>query len=89
MGLPGDPIVVPYAPQESLLSKASLFLTHAGLNSALESLGHGIPIVVLVNLEVTDKLRIVILPSIPARACNFGAVCDSLGISPDPNGTPG
>jgi hypothetical protein len=45
--------------------------------------------VVLVNLEVTDKLRIVILPSIPARACNFGAVCDSLGIIPDPNGTPG
>jgi hypothetical protein len=36
--------------------------------------------VVLVNLEVTDKLRIVIVPSLPVRAYNFGAVCDSFGV---------
>lgn len=39
---------------------------------------------VLVNLEVTDKLRIVILPSVPVRAHNCGAVCDCFGILPEP-----
>jgi hypothetical protein len=46
-------------------------------------------IVVLVNLEVTDKLRIVIVQSNPVRAYNFGVVCDSLGIIPQPNGATG
>jgi UDP:flavonoid glycosyltransferase YjiC (YdhE family) len=41
--LPGDPIVVPYAPQEALLARAALFITNAGLNSALEALAHGVP----------------------------------------------
>ena len=44
---PGNPIVVPYAPQEALLAKASLFITHAGLNSAMESLCYGVPMVAL------------------------------------------
>ncbi len=43
--LPGAPLVVPYAPQEELLSRASVTLTHAGLNTVLDSLGHGVPIV--------------------------------------------
>ncbi len=42
-GLPGDPVVVHYAPQEALLARAALFITHAGLNSALEGLAHGVP----------------------------------------------
>lgn len=36
--LPGNPLVVKYAPQLELLQKASLNITHAGLNTTLESL---------------------------------------------------
>jgi zeaxanthin glucosyltransferase len=43
MQLPGDPIVAGYAPQEALLARAALSITHAGLNSVLESLAHGVP----------------------------------------------
>jgi MGT family glycosyltransferase len=45
--LPGNPVVVSYAPQVHLLSRASLFITHAGLNSVLESLGSGVPMLAL------------------------------------------
>jgi MGT family glycosyltransferase len=45
--LPGDPIVVPFAPQLELLSKASLTITHAGMNTALETLAHGVPAVAI------------------------------------------
>jgi MGT family glycosyltransferase len=43
--LPGDPIVVPFAPQLELLKRARLCITHAGLNTALESLACGVPMV--------------------------------------------
>jgi MGT family glycosyltransferase len=43
--LPGTPLVVRYAPQEDLLARAHLTLTHAGLNTVLDSLTHGVPIV--------------------------------------------
>ena len=43
--LAGDPIVVPYAPQPELLSRASLVITHAGANTVLESLSNGVPLV--------------------------------------------
>jgi MGT family glycosyltransferase len=42
---PGDPIVVSAAPQLQILEKATLVITHAGLNSALESLARGLPMV--------------------------------------------
>jgi MGT family glycosyltransferase len=42
---PGDPLVVPYAPQLDVLTAASLTLTHAGLNTVLDSLTHGVPLV--------------------------------------------
>jgi zeaxanthin glucosyltransferase len=42
---PGNPIVVPVAPQLKLLDRATLVITHAGLNTALESLGRGVPMV--------------------------------------------
>jgi MGT family glycosyltransferase len=45
--LPGDPIVVDYAPQLELLKRASAVITHAGLNTVLESLAEGVPIVAL------------------------------------------
>ena len=45
--LPGDPLVVRYAPQEQLLARASLTITHAGLNTVLDSLGRGVPLVAI------------------------------------------
>jgi MGT family glycosyltransferase len=43
----GTPIVVPFAPQLKLLQIASLSITHAGLNTALESISHGLPMVAI------------------------------------------
>jgi MGT family glycosyltransferase len=45
--LPGNPIVVPFAPQLELLARASLTITHAGMNTALETLAHGVPAVAI------------------------------------------
>ncbi|MCT7979803.1 glycosyltransferase [Laspinema olomoucense] len=45
--LPGNPIIVSYAPQLELLKKASLTITPAGLNTTLESLTHGVPMVAI------------------------------------------
>ena len=45
--LPGDPIVVGYAPQLDLIRQSALTISHGGLNTALESLAHGVPMVVL------------------------------------------
>jgi MGT family glycosyltransferase len=43
--LPGNPLVVSYAPQLEVLARASLTLTHAGLNTVLDSLSCGVPVV--------------------------------------------
>jgi zeaxanthin glucosyltransferase len=45
--LPGDAIVVSYAPQLELLARARLTLTHAGLNTVLDSLTYGVPLVAI------------------------------------------
>jgi MGT family glycosyltransferase len=45
--LPGKPIVVGYAPQLELLQKATLTISHAGMNTTLESLANGVPIVAI------------------------------------------
>jgi zeaxanthin glucosyltransferase len=43
--LPGKPLTVPYAPQTEVLSRARLALTHAGLNTVLDALTYGVPLV--------------------------------------------
>ena len=45
--LAGDPVVVSYAPQLQLLKRAAAVLTHAGLNTVLESLAEGVPLVAI------------------------------------------
>ena len=41
--IPGNTIIVKKAPQLELMKKASVCITHAGLNTVLESLGQGVP----------------------------------------------
>ena len=43
--LPRRAIVANFAPQRELISRAALVITHAGLNSTLETLSAGVPIV--------------------------------------------
>lgn len=62
--LPGDPIIVDYAPQLAVLRRASLVITHGGLNTTLESLGLGLPLVVIP--VANDQ------PGIAARAAHLG-----------------
>jgi MGT family glycosyltransferase len=45
--LPGTPLVVPFAPQRILLGRAVLTITHGGLNTVLDSLAHGVPMVAI------------------------------------------
>ncbi|MDJ0660396.1 MAG: glycosyltransferase [Crocosphaera sp.] len=45
--LAGSPLVVEYAPQLELLQKATLTITHAGMNTTLECLNNGVPMVAI------------------------------------------
>jgi MGT family glycosyltransferase len=61
----GTPIVVPIAPQLALLERASLVITHAGLNTALESLSRGVP---MVAIPITNDQ-----PGVASRLAWLGA----------------
>jgi zeaxanthin glucosyltransferase len=43
----GDPIVVHFAPQLEILQRAHLVITHAGINTVLEALSEGVPLVAI------------------------------------------
>ena len=45
--LPGSPLVVRFAPQLELLKRAAALITHAGLNTVLEALAEGVPMVAI------------------------------------------
>jgi UDP:flavonoid glycosyltransferase YjiC (YdhE family) len=62
---PGEPIVVPYAPQVELLKRATLMITHAGMNTVLHCLALGVP---MVAVPITNDQ-----PGIAARARHCGA----------------
>ena len=62
---PGTPLVVSYAPQLDVLRRATLTLTHAGLNTVLDSLSCGVP---LVAVPITYEQ-----PAIARRVCWSGA----------------
>ncbi len=63
--LPGNTIVVGYAPQLELLQKATLTITHAGMNTTLESLSNGVP---MVAIPITNDQ-----PGVAARIAWTGA----------------
>jgi zeaxanthin glucosyltransferase len=63
--LAGDPIVVNYAPQREILARAKLALTHAGLNTVLDALSYGVPVMAV---PITFEQ-----PAIAARVCWAGA----------------
>jgi zeaxanthin glucosyltransferase len=43
--LAGGPLIVSFAPQLEILKQAALVITHAGVNTVLESLSEGVPLV--------------------------------------------
>ena len=61
----GDPIVVPYAPQTALLKQAALTITHAGMNTTLQALHFGSPVIAIPLAH--DQ------PAIAARLARTGA----------------
>lgn len=63
--LPGHPVVVSYAPQLDLLRRSTVAVTHAGLNTVLDALATGIP---MVAVPVTNEQ-----PGISARVGWVGA----------------
>ena len=63
--LPGHPLVVRYAPQLDVLAKARATITHAGLNTVLDSLASGVP---LVTIPLTYEQ-----PAIARRVERIGA----------------
>src|SRR5215471_13788920 len=70
--IPANVMVVSYAPQIELLRRSALCITHAGLNTALESLASGVP---MLAVPITNDQ-----PGVAARIANkkVGVV-----ISPD------
>ena len=63
--MPANALVVGYAPQLELIERASLVITHAGLNTALETLTRGKP---MVCIPVTNDQ-----PGVAARVVHVGA----------------
>jgi MGT family glycosyltransferase len=62
---PGNPLVVSYAPQIELLARAAVSITHAGMNTTLQSLHFGVPAVAIPLAH--DQ------PAIAARLSRAGA----------------
>lgn len=75
--IPANFIVADYVPQLEVLQYASVFLSHGGMNSTLESLFYGVPLVLLpqmaeqaMNAKQVQKL-------------GLGVVLDSKNVLPD------
>ncbi|GLV60309.1 putative UDP-glucosyltransferase YojK [Dictyobacter sp. S3.2.2.5] len=61
--IPANFLVVNYAPQLELLKRASIFISHGGMNSTIESIMAGVPAVYIpqiaeqaINAEMAEKL---------------------------------
>ncbi|MFN9546955.1 MAG: glycosyltransferase [Cyanobacteriota bacterium] len=63
--LPGNPLVVAYAPHQQVIERATLVISHAGLNTTLTALGSGVPVLAI---PITNEQ-----PGIAARVAYSGA----------------
>src|SRR5215510_3559593 len=58
--LPANLVVVSHAPQIEILRRSALCITHAGLNTALESLASGVPMLAVpiptTSFECIDQI---------------------------------
>jgi zeaxanthin glucosyltransferase len=45
--LPGNPIVVHYAPQRELIERSAVVISHCGVHTVLEALWYGVPIIAI------------------------------------------
>src|SRR5262249_12377014 len=70
--IPANLVVVSHAPQIELLRRSSLCITHAGLNTALESLASGVP---MLAVPITNDQ--------PGVAARIAAKKVGLVLSPD------
>jgi len=82
--LPGNAIVVNHAPQFELLQRASVCITHAGLNTVLECLINGVPQVAIpvthdqpgVAARIADKKTGLVMPLKDLNASRLGLLLD-------------
>ena len=65
LNLPGAPLVVAYAPQLELVKRSAMVITHAGLNTVLETLSQGVP---MTAIPVTNDQ-----PGVASRLAWLGA----------------
>lgn len=74
--VPANVMVVSYAPQIEVLKRSTLCITHAGLNTVLESLSNGVP---MIALPITNDQ-----PGVAARIAdkNVGVVMSAEQASP-------
>lgn len=54
--VPENFVLAPYVPQLGVLERANLFVTHAGVNSAMESLYYGVPMVAIPQATVDQAI---------------------------------
>ena len=88
--VPANVLVVNYAPQIEILRRSSLCITHAGLNTVLESLSSGVPMVALpitndqpgVAARIANKkVGVVISPDQASPGNLVAAITQVLGVS--------
>jgi MGT family glycosyltransferase len=88
--LPSNAIVVNHAPQFELLQRASVCITHAGLNTVLECLINGVPQVAIpithdqpgVAARIADKKTGLVMPLKDLNAAHLGLLLDEALINP-------
>ena len=49
--IPENFIVQPYVPQLDILSRTSIFISHGGMNSTMEALSYGVPLIIIPRIQ--------------------------------------